>query len=128
MCGAQVVTRYIGKRLFMDDSGKKPLSNVFIREREIREGEISVFDIDDFLAKNDNNGIFQLGDLRVFRNKPHTIARADMRTSDIEAIESLRVEQDNPPDPHMNIRPIDRASAQFIALQLINISTIVERD
>ena len=60
MCGAQVVTRYIGKRLFMDDSGEKPLSNVFIREREINEGEISVFDIDDFLAKNDNNGISNL--------------------------------------------------------------------
>ncbi len=79
-----VVTRFINEKKRINFDTQKANFSAFYRTKDLLEGEISVFDIDDLLA-GDSEKIFLFGDKKVCkRNK--SIARADLKVRDVENI------------------------------------------
>ena len=123
------VTRFIGKKSWYDKDKKIVLPAAFCDAKNKRTREISVFHIDYELETKQEDKIYQIGDKKVFKLKPNTIARADLKVDDIEKIksenETLRVER-TLFSKHCNIKPFpsDDAKALHIASQLARISTL----
>ena len=126
------VTRFIGSKSWYSKSDNVVLAAAFYTDSNKREGEVSVFDIDKELEAKQEEKIFELGDKRVYKKKPHTLARADIRVDDIKKIktnnEFLRVDKDFM-SKHCNIRPFpcNDALALNVAGQLARISQLVVR-
>ena len=126
------VTRFIGSKSWYSKSDNVVLAAAFYTDSNKREGEVSVFDIDNELEAKQEEKIFELGDKRVYKKKPHTLARADIRVDDIKKIktnnEFLRVDKDFM-SKHCNIRPFpcNDALALNVAGQLARISQLVVR-
>ena len=128
----ETVTRFIGSKSWYSKSDNVFLAAAFYTDSNKREGEVSVFDIDKELEAKQEEKIFELGDKRVYKKKPHTLARADIRVDDIKKIktnnEFLRVDKDFM-SKHCNIRPFpcNDALALNVAGQLARISQLVVR-
>ena len=128
----ETVTRFIGSKSWYSKSDNVVLAAAFYTDSNKREGEVSVFDIDNELEAKQEEKIFELGDKRVYKKKPHTLARADIRVDDIKKIktnnEFLRVDKDFM-SKHCNIRPFpcNDALALNVAGQLARISQLVVR-
>ena len=128
----ETVTRFIGSKSWYSKSNNVVLAAAFYTDSNKREGEVSVFDIDKELEAKQEEKIFELGDKRVYKKKPHTLARADIRVDDIKKIktnnEFLRVDKDFM-SKHCNIRPFpcNDALALNVAGQLARISQLVVR-
>lgn len=128
----ETVTRFIGSKNWYSTSNNVVLAAAFYTDSNKREGEISVFNIDKELEAHQEKKIFELGDKKVFKRKPHTLARADMRKVDIIKIktnnEFLRVDE-NFMSKHCNIRPFpsNDALALNVAGQLARISQLIIR-
>ncbi len=128
----ETVTRFIGSKSWYSKSDNVVLAAAFYTDSNKREGEVSVFDIDKELEAKQEEKIFELGDKRVYKKKPHTLARADIRVDDIKKIktnnEFLRVDKDFM-SKHCNIRPFpcNDALALNVAGQLARISQLVVR-
>lgn len=126
------VTRFIGYKNWFENNTVKTAA--FNKPRDKEAGEISVFNIDAELEKNDEEAIYKLGDKTACRKPPYTLARADLKTIDIEQIkndntnEFLKVHC-RPFNKHCNIRPIPNdASALNIAQKLVRISKLKIRN
>ena len=123
------VTRFIGKKSWYDKSKNIVLPAAFCDAKNKKTREISVFDIDYELETNQEDKIYQIGDKQVFKLKPNTIARADLKVDAIEKIKSendfLRVDKSFF-SKHCNIRPFpyDDAKALHVASQLARISSL----
>ena len=128
----ETVTRFIGSKSWYSKSDNVVLAAAFYTDSNKREGEVSVFDIDKELEAKQEEKIFELGDKRVYKKKPHTLARADIRVDDIKKIktnnEFLRVDKDFM-SKHCKIRPFpcNDALALNVAGQLARISQLVVR-
>ena len=125
------VTRFIGSKNWYSINSNVVLAAAFYSEKNKTEGEISVFDIDKELKSGKEDKIFKLGD-KIYKRKPHTLARADMKVADINKIkannEFLRVDKDLM-SKHCNIRPfpVNDALALNVAGQLARISRLIIR-
>ena len=78
------VTRFIKDKNFFDANNQTIDTRVYYTPSNLRDGEFSVYDIDQKLAQNKQEDIYKLGDK--MRKKP--IARVDLKTNDIFAIKS----------------------------------------
>ena len=125
----QIVSRFIGNKNFIDEESNVVKTNVFDTPRNRKDGEISVFDIDDELKQNNDEKIFKIGDKFVYKKPPYTIARADLCVSEINKIEINDVNLDivKGRNKHYNIMPFDDAMALHIAGQLVSISKLTVR-
>lgn len=128
----ETVTRFIGSKSWYSTNNNVVLAAAFYTDSNKREGEVSVFDIDKELEAHQEDKIFELGDRKVYKRKPHTLARADMKIFDIIKIktnnEFLRVDK-NFMSKHCNIRPFpsNDALALNVAGQLARISQLITR-
>lgn len=126
------VTRFIGSKSWYSKSNNVVLAAAFYTNSNRREGEVSVFDIDKELEANQEEKIFELGDKKVYKKKPYTLARADIKVANIIKIktnnEFLRVDKGFM-TKHCNIRPFpsNDALALNVAGQLARISQLVVR-
>ena len=125
----ETVTRFIGKKRWFDINKKTVSSAIYYNDKNIKDGEISVFDIDKELQAGEEDKIFEIGDKRVFRNPPNTVARADLKVIDVEQIPTskgnLKVVKKLFQGKHCNIKPFPNdASALNAAGQLVKISEL----
>lgn len=79
----KTLTRYIGSKNVLDEKGM-PQSSAFVKRKT--ERGISVWDITNYLAKNDEIKIFKLGDEKFAKNPPYTIARCDLTEKKINKV------------------------------------------
>ena len=110
----RILTRFTGyERDFNRDTGEIKAS-FFHTDKNMRYGEISVFDITDEVLVNNEEGIYRLGDKYVF---PHTIARADVSIEKVRNIKgnngNLRVFR-GLLSKHRNIRPYPNSKAEAL--------------
>ena len=129
------VTRFIGNRRYFNNNLIS--TAVFDPPNKInrKTAEISVFNIDKELNINDENAIYNLGDKKGYKKEPHTLARADLKTMDIEQVkndstnEFLKLHYSKL-QKHCNIKPFPSkdALALNIAQKLVMISTLKVRN
>lgn len=78
------LTRFIGKSTLIEQDGKPKIGVFALRPNE---RGLSLFDIEKFVLKNQNEEIFLIGDKYVCLKPPKTIARCDLRENNIKEIE-----------------------------------------
>lgn len=127
-----IVTRFINEKKRINFVNKKANFSAFYRKKDLSEGEISVFDIDDLL-NGDAENIFLFGDKKVCK-KDKSIARADLNVKDVEKIkynqfENLKVQAELF-TKHCAIKPFpnNELQAQNLATNLAFIANLHLRD
>jgi len=135
----RILTRFTNCKRHFDKNKNVPSVAMFYSDKDIKHGEISVFDITEKLEENKEVDIYKFADNKVYKtykgNRPHTKARADIRIEDIRNIKSrsgnLKVYRSiNLSSTHRNIRPLssDRAEALNIASKLARASRLHIRE
>lgn len=125
----KIVTRFIGNKKWFDADTNTVSSAAYYTTSNKKYGEISVFDIDTELKNGDENKIYEIGDKKVYKRPPHTIARADLNVSEVVQIHTnngnLKVVKGFFHGKHCNIKPFPKdASALNVAGQLARISAL----
>lgn len=78
-----ILTRFIASYEKLS-SDYKPLLNVF--ERRKNEEGLSVWDITKYIKKNEDDKIFNMADKNFAKKPPHTIARCDLKRTEIDMV------------------------------------------
>ena len=131
----RILTRFTNNKRYFDKNNNTPMAAMFYNDKDMKNGEISVYDITEKLKNNDNETIYKFADWKIYKthlkNRPSAKARADLKIEDIRNIktyrENLKVYRNiflN--STHRNIRPLSKNNAEAlnIASQLARASKL----